>query len=273
MAVGSLGPVRFFNDFTFMLDSMVPAATGENLGGGVGLVGVNEGVLDTTNDESGGVLDITTDTGDNDNQVLVSGVFVPSEGGMWMEARFKITDSVAATRAAVFCGFTETLSDTTPVMPFERATATNDFNGSGDAGALIGMAFDSDSTILEFFAVAGNDAAGIACVDANGAAVANGVQQVTGSGVGSFNGTILTADRWYIVRVEINASRIGRVYFGDYDGGASLTVPLREVLRTTTLMEDVVYHAVLMIENRSAANERLEVDYFMGEGGRNWAAN
>ena len=140
---------------------------------------------------------------------------------------------------------------------------------------MLGMAFDSDSTILEWFAVAGDNAAGIACTNALGNTTSvTGVQQVSGSsGVGSFNGTILTADRYYIVRVEIDASRVGRIYFGDYDGGASLSVPMRLVMTTTTLMQDEPYHAVLLIENRSGANERLEVDYFIGEAGRNWASN
>src|SRR3990167_8685872 len=204
MAIGSLGRVRFGNHFASLLDSMVPAATGENLGGGVGLVGVNEGVLDSTVDESGGVLDVTTDTGDNDNECLVAGVFVPSEGGMWMEARFKITDSVATTRAAVFCGFAETLSDTTPVLPFERATATNTFN----PGGFLGVGFDSDSTILECFAVSGDGSAGIAGARKDGTAVASGAQQITGA-VGVPGGTLLNADVWYIVRVEIDPSGLG----------------------------------------------------------------
>ena len=154
-------------------------------------------------------------------------------------------------------------------MPFERATATNTFNGTG---AMLGVAFDSDSTLLEFFAIAGDAAAGIACTNKNGTAVATGVQQLTGA-AGVPGGTIATADRYYIVRVELDAGRQGRVYFGDYDGGDSLTKPLNLVLTTTTLMQNELYHAVLMIENRSGANERLEVDYFFGEAGRQWAAN
>src|SRR3972149_8041577 len=181
MAIGSLGRVKLGSDFTgFGSDVKVPAATGETLEGGIGLCGVNEGELNATVDESGGVIAITTDTGDDDNEVLWAGVFVPSEGGMWMEARFKVPTSVAATRAAVFCGFTETLSKATPVMPFERATATNTFNGTG---GMLGVAFDSDSTILEAFAAAGGGAAGLTSLDAAGAATdATGVQQGAGGG-------------------------------------------------------------------------------------------
>lgn len=268
MAIGTKGTIEFGNDFTSGVDSKVPSTTGEFLGGGVGLVGVNEGALDFTADEPGGVLDITTDTGDDDNEALIAGVFKPSDGGMWMEARFKITDSVAATRAAVWCGFAETMSKSTPVMPTERATATATYN----AGGHLGVMFDSDSTLLEFFAVAGDGSALLANVDKNGAVgAANGIQLTGAAGIPG--GVIATADRWYIVRVEIDPNGLGRVYFGDQNG-ALLTNPLQVVLRNTTALGvDDNFHAVLMIENRSAANERLEVDYFIGGGGRDWRAN
>lgn len=269
MAIGTLGKIRFENDFTGGIDVMVPAATGEYLGGGIGLFGVNEGSLTFTADEPGGVLDITTDTADDDNTCLVAGKFKPSDGGMWMEARFKITDSVAATRAAVWCGFAETLSTTTPVMPSERATATTTYNSGGH----IGVMFDSDSTLLEFFGVSGDGSALLANRDKNRAVgAANGIQLTGAAGIPG--GTIATADRWYIVRVEIDPNGLGRVYFGDYDGGASLSKRLELVLENTTALgTGDTFHAVLMIENRSAANERLEVDYMVGEGWRDWSAN
>ena len=272
MPQGSRGDIVAWNDFTSLLQQTVIATTGHVLGGGWAVFGVNEGTLDFTVDEPGGILDITTDTGDNDNEVVVAAGFKPGDGGMEMEVRFKIPDSVAATRASVFVGFTETLDTATPVLPFERATATNTFNGTG---GMIGIAFDSDSTLLEFFAIAGDAGAGLASVDAKGAVTdATGVQLVTGTDSNAVpGGTILTADRWYLVRVEVGPDRIGRVYLGDYDGGASLTKDLKLVLETTALLPDETYHAVAMIENRSAANERLEIDYPYARGSRDWSAN
>ena len=38
----------------------------------------------------------------------------------------------------------------------------------------------------------------------------------------------------------------------------------------TLLTSTDLFYAVLMIENRSAAANVLEVDYFYGEGGRDW---
>ena len=259
MARGSLGVIRFGNDFTSVgFDAFVPTATGLELGGGVGFYGVNEGALAFTVDEPGGVLDITTDVGDDDNNCLVAGTFKPADGGMWMETRFKITDSVATTRAAVWCGFTETLSVTTPVMPVERTGTTNTFN----AGGSLGVMFDSDSTILRFFATAADGSAALAGKNSKTAAVVT-------AGVLDLANT-MTADRWYVVRVEIAPNGLGRVLFGDIDTGD----PLETVFENTTALgTGDNFHACLMIENRSAANERLEVDYFTGEGYRDWAVD
>lgn len=271
MAIGTKGTIDFDNDFTGVSGVIVIPATGIALGGGVGVIGIGTtGSLTATLDEPGGVVAILTTASDDENAFLVAGNFKPADGGMWMEARFKIPTSVAATREAVWCGFTETLNQTTPVMPSERATATTTYNGTG---GMIGVMFDGDSTLLEFFAVAGDGGAVLANKDYKGTAgVANGIQ-LTGS-AGLPGGTILTADRWYIVRVEIKTNGIGRVYFGDYDGGASLTKNLALVLETTAALGTAdSFTACLGIENRAAADEELEVDYFIGGGYRDWSAN
>lgn len=270
MAIGTKGTIPFDNDFNGISGVIVIPATGIALGNGVGVIGIGAtGSLTAVLDEPGGIVSILTTATDNDNEALVSGNYKPADGGMWMEARFKIPTSVAATREAVWCGFTETFDQTTPVMPSERATATMTYNGTG---GMLGVVFDGDSTLLEFFAVAGDGGAAIATKDKNGAVGAAGGIQLTGA-AGIPGGTILTADRWYIVRVEIDPNGKGRVYLGDYDGGASLTKPLQLVLENTTALgTGDSFTAILMIENRAAADEELEVDYFYGEGFRDWAA-
>lgn len=260
MARGTIGAIKFGSDFLGIFpEAVVPSATlNEMLGGELWLIGVQEGSIIGTFDEPGGVLDITTDVGDNDNQVIYTGMFKPIDGGMWMEARFKITDSVAATRAAVWCGFTETLAKDTPVMPVERTGTTNTFN----AGGSLGVMFDSDSTILRFFATAADGSAALAAKNSKtGTAITTGVLDL---------GNTMTADRWYVVRVEIGSNGKGRVYFGDIDSGDELELVFEN---TTALGTGDNFHAALLIENRSAANERLEVDYFIGEGYRDWAVD
>ena len=143
-------------------------------------------------------------------------------------------------------------------MPVERATATNTFNTGGSLGVM----FDSDSTILRFFATAADGAAALAAKNSKtAAAITTGVLDLANT---------MTADRWYVVRVEIAPNGLGRVLFGDIDTGD----PLETVFENTTALgTGDNFHACLMIENRSAANERLEVDYIIGEGYRDWAVD
>lgn len=262
MAQGSRGLIRFENDFTGAPSTSaagVPLALHNVLGGGVGLIGVNEGVLGQTVDEPGGILAITTDTGDNDNQAIYAGTFKPADGGMWMECRLKITDSVAATRAAVFVGWTETLALDTPVMPAETATATTTYNGTG---GMAGFVFDSDATTIAWRYVVGDAGAALATVKADGTA---------GTAIGiTANTQTLAADRWYLFRVEITPAGIARGFFGDLGSGDKLTYIGQN---TTALGTSDCFHAVALIENRSGADENLEVDYFEGEGYRDWAAD
>jgi hypothetical protein len=260
MAQGSNGTVRAFNDFNGLPDGIagVPDATGENFGGGWGLIGVNEGVVTSTVDEPGGVLSITTDTADNDNHALFSGTYKPADGGMFMEARFKLAN-VAAVKSAVFCGFTETLSLTTPVMPAETATVTTTYNGTG---GMAGFVFDSDATTLAWRFVAGDGGVALATIDALGAA---------GTAIGiTANTTAVTADRWYYVRVEVTPSGIARGYFGDIGAGSQLRFIGRN---TTALGVNDCFHACLLIENRDGNAEVLEVDFVEAEGSRDWSAD
>ena len=270
MAQGSRSLIRFENDFTAPpggITTGVPDALFNNLGGGVGLIGVSEGVLAMTVDEDGGIIDITTNTNDNDNQALVAGAFKPSSGGMWMECRCKIPDSVATLRAAVFVGFSETLAKDTPVMPAETATTTTTYNGTG---GMAGFVMDSDATVIAWRFVAGDAAAALATKAGpyNGSSLAVGA---AGTALGIIaNKDTLTADRWYLFRVEITPAGHARGYFGDIGSGRELAL-VGET--TAALGSGDCFHAVALIENRSAANERLEVDYFEGEGYRDWRAD
>ena len=133
---GTFGEVKVWEDFLHFEDNIAAAgvATGIVYGAGyvsvgeLGLVSVNEGSLAWTIDEDGGILAITTDTGDNDNAVLLAGRYRPANGGVEMETRFKFA---SATVDAVEAGFAETMALNTPVMPAEFATATMTYNGSG----------------------------------------------------------------------------------------------------------------------------------------------
>ena len=247
MAQGTIGRLRAFNDF-LAFDATAVNATSMQLGGGVGLIGVEEGSVVSTIDEPGGVIKITTDTADNNNHFLVSGPFQPDDGGMYMECRFKLADTGAAD-CAVSAGFSETMNEGTPALPAEYATTTLTLNGTGGMAVLL---FDSDGTAVDWRPVIADAGAVLAGTNCGGTAL----------------GATITDDRWYIVRVEITPDGMATIYFGDADDAAKLELVSSN---TVALDIDVPYTAFLAIENRAAAAEVLEVDYFLAEGSRDWS--
>jgi len=239
VGVGSFGRLRVFEDFLGAPEVAAMTTVAASVGN-VGYVTVNEGSFAPTVDEPGGILAITTDTADNDNCAVYAGPFKPADGGCAMEARFKMAD---ITTGAVYCGFSETLDATTPVMPAEFATATMTYNGTG---SIIGIQFDSDGTGTtdDWRAVFGDAAAAKSNADANG----------TRAYEAAVN------DEWDVVRVEIGADATARVLLNGR--------VIKEIADACTVAD--VQHACLIIENRSAAASVLEVDYFYAEGGRDW---
>jgi len=238
---GSWGTISASNDFNGNFEDVTWAATSVDLNHGTWLVSVNEGTLQQVLDESGGVLQFLTDTGDNDNATILQGVYDPSKGVMRMEARFKVADDVANT--ALFVGFSQTMVAATPVMPAEFATATMTYNGTG---GMLGMQWDSDATTNAWKAVCGDAGA------------------VAGSASFGANGTDATdaavADEYDIVRVELHPGGYGECWLNEELVAAGATG-----LTTTDL-----FYAVCMCENRAAAALEFEVDYMKSSCARDW---
>ena len=234
---GSYGRIHDIEDFTGVGEPTW--VTGVGALGKVAYTSVNEGSFAMTVDEPGGIIAVTTDTADNDNFAAFVGPFKPADGTIWIEARIKVGD-VGAAQTAVNVGFTEILDKVTPVMPFELATATLTVNGSGiDAAALL---FDTDATTITWRA-------------ASAAAAAD-----TSGDNGYDTGIAPVADRWDVVRVVIDIN--GDAYF--YLNGA--LVKKTEDAVTASAIQ----HGYVMIENRAAGAEVLEVDYIAWEANRDW---
>lgn len=242
MTQSTFGRLMVWDDF-LAPDNDLTWGTGTVKVGNFGFVSVNEGSFEWTVDEPGGIVAITTDTGDNDNAALMAGTFKPADGGMFMEARFKFSN----VDCAIFAGFTETLALDTPVMPAEFATATMTYNGTG---GMIGVNYDVDGTTDDFRAVGGDGGAATGDADTNGTAASE----------------TITADEWYIVRVEVDPDGTGRVYVGHKNS----TLDKVKEFNTAPITATDVFYAVLMIENRTATARVLEVDYMCAEGGRDW---
>lgn len=218
----------------------------------LGFTSVNEGSFASTVDEPGGILAITTDTGDDDNAALFSGPFKPADGTLTFEARFKYSN----VDLAIFVGFTQTLDGATPVMPAEFATTTMTYNGTG---GMVGFNYDVDGTTDDFRAVMGS----------GGAAVA-------GSGNGTRANATLTADAWFEARVVIypdGAAECWLGHQGDVDSQSHPRLKLVKRFEAGGISATAVYFPTLMVENRSGNARVLEVDYMRGWANRDWAYN
>lgn len=247
------GVIEVWSDFTGIINDVV-WGTGTlvaPLANGIGFTSVNEGSFASTVDEPGGILAITTDTGDNDNAVLFAGPFFARDGGMEMKARFKYSDM----DCAIFVGFQETVSLTAPVMGAEFATATMTY---GNIGNVVGFNYDVDGTTDDFRAVMGDGQA--ALLDSG-----NGVRaQAT-----------LTADRWFEAQVIVHRDGSAECWLSDVGHVDADGIPTLRLIKHfrkgstgTALNTTDPMSAILMIENRSANARVLEVDYFGAKGYR-----
>ena len=251
MPRGNFGEIRAFNDFTGTYETVTWDAATVELGGGWGLYSVNEGTIQDVKDEEGGIIQLLTDTGDNDNAALVAGPFKPSNGGCVMEARFKVADDL---NVAIFAGFMETMVVATPVMAAEYATATMSIAGSG---GVAGLQYDLDGT-TDFFRAASGDGGAVTGTNKNGTAIT--ATTTTNSG------QTVTADKFVVARVEISPS--GRI---DSLLAADKELTLVDSITGAITASDLFY-AVLMLENREAAAKEFEVDYVYARGFRDWTA-
>ena len=126
------------------------------------------------------------------------------------------------------------------------------YNGSG---GMVGVNYDVDGTTDDFRSVFGDAGA------ASSGATSNGARA----------GWTVTADRWVIVRAEIDQDGRSRVYVGGdgVQGDSTEGLYLVEELADAVTASDQFY-AVLMIENRSGNARVLEVDYGVAKGARDW---
>lgn len=251
IAIGS-GRIPFGSDFVGTYAAVVVDAGGQTstLPGDIGYCSVNEGSFTSVVDESGGILGMVADSGNDDNAVIMCGKFSPRDGKMVVRARFKYSD----VDCAVFVGFTETLVIATPVMPAEFASAAMTYNGTG---GMLGLQYDVDGTTDDFRAVIGD----------GGAAISD-------SSAGIRASATVTADRWMEAEVIMDEDGGGECWLGQSGNANALNMNKLSLVKrfsTGTLLTNTdLFYAVLMIENRTANARTLEVDYFTGETGRDW---
>lgn len=245
------GKITFGSDFVGTYAAVVVDSGGQTstLPGDIGYASVAEGSFTSVVNESGGILGMVADTGNDENAVIMCGVFSPRDGKMVVRARFKYSN----VDCAVFVGWAETLNIGTPVMPAEFASTAMTYN----PGGMIGLQYDVDGTTDDFRAVMGDGSAAI-----------------SDSSAGIRASATVTADRWFEAEVILNEDGSGECWLGQSGSVSSLLMNKLSLVKRfsagTLLTNTDLFYAVLMIENRSANARTLEVDYFAGEAGRDW---
>ena len=241
------GKISVFEDFTSPENDETWVAGGFAVGN-VSVTSVNEGTIEYTVDESGGILALTTDTADNDNVALYVTPMRPADGRMVLEVRVK-TDAVTTT--AIFAGFSETLAIDTPVMPAEYATATMTYNGTG---GIVGAVWDPDATTNVWRSALGDGGAISGTSSTVGGVAATSLPVVVSAGVAVNN-------VWDVIRCEVG---------NDGSGLVSVNGVILEERAAVVTATDLL-HPVVMFENRDGSANVVEIDYFAALGGRNWS--
>ena len=247
MGQGSFGTIEVLEHFVGGFPGVTVGTTVLPAGPeGVMFSSVQEGTFSEVTDEPGGILQILTDTAAGDNHFFTIGPFRPADGGVVMEARFKVSD---ITTSALYCGFQETVHASTPVFAAQITTETFAYGG---VGGFAGLQFDQNSTTDDWRAVAGDS--GVANFSADSDATR------------AYNPPV--NDKWDVIRVEIDPNRDVRMYLAG-DTGPSV---LKLVKGATDVMTDTsLLYAVLAIEVQTADTDlTLEVDYMYARGYRDW---
>lgn len=246
MGQGSYGKLHGFNDFLTSHEDLTWEATSTPLGEGWWMTSVNNGTINTVTDEPGGVVQFLTATADNDNVALQSGLYRPTDGQLWMEARFKVADDIANT--AVFFGFTETLLQASPVIPLAFSGSTMAYAGTG---GIAGLLWDSNATTNDWRAATGD-----------GGAATAGAGNGTRANISSWS-----ADEYIVLKVELGADGTSHMYVA-MDGEQQLT-------RVASFIGGVTpgdnFYAALICQNLTGAALEFEVDYVGVSGYRDWS--
>ena len=269
MAVqGTYGKIRVFEDFNgWGATASIADATAGTRYNDLCFIAVS-GAVDFINtlDESGGVASFSGAAGAADGIVITSSPLQPSASGtIVMEARFK---GASATDLRVFCGWQETLDTAETVNPFTLSTTTLTSN---DAGNAVGFYADTGATTDDFRFHASLDGTELTTA----AVYAPGSTSTTLGALGIRTNTTITADSWYIARVEINPDGTALGYFGHTTmaGGAALAPRLvARLTNSGALDQTALYYPVLHLLAESTGDPLLECDYFGFTGNRDWAA-
>ena len=247
---GTHGRVSIFEDFTTMQDDSGLAMT-DGLGLTFNDIRIIEisGVVTIDQDvtRGGGIATFSGAGGAGDGVVITAAPFVPADGQMWMECRFKPS---VLTSLQMFVGFQETMDRDETVIPFTLNGTTLTDNATGSTW---GLYYDTTATTDDWRAAAADDGT---------------IKSVSGTLGVRANATIV-ADKFMVVRVEVDQSGGGRVFYGD-DSVGNGGLKLVDEIPAGTLDTAAVLHPIIHLIDPGTADPLWSVDYFAAEGGRSW---
>ena len=249
MSQGTKGYVEVWEDFMSMQDDgglTIVDATGVAFNN-IRLNAISgDVVFDQVVTAGAGLASFSGAAGAADGINISCAPFRPVDGQMWMECRFKYA---AWADAQLFVGFQETLDRDEAVNPFTLSGTTLTDNNTGNTW---GAYFDTGATTDDIRAAASQ---------------AGTIHSASGT-LGVRANATLTADKFIIIRVELNPHGGGEVYVADTAATGGLK--LVDVLPNGSLSTTAVYYPVAHLAANSTGDELMSVDYFACGGGRTW---
>ena len=260
---GSRGRIDVFEDFHGIGAAFtISDATAGTRYNDLCMVAVSGDVAaDYTVDEPGGVISFSGAAGAADGVAIFGSPMIPGTcGTMVVEARAKVS---AATDYRFFCGFQQTVSLSETVNPYTLSGTTLTANAAGE---VVGFYYDTQATTDDFRFMAGANSAASTSAALD---YALGGATTLGS-LGVRCNATLTADRWFIARVEIDTDGTARGYFGDETMANVNGLTHIATLRAGDLSTTATYYPILQLLEQSTGDPTHELDYFHFKGNRDW---
>lgn len=261
------GKIGFFEDFqTLIEDTDITVADADGLRhNDIQIVAVSGDVtVNSTVDEPNGVWAFSGAGAAADGPALLSAPMRPDRNGtIVVGGRCKVS---TAADFRLFAGFMSTADRDETVMPFTLNGTTLTANNSGEA---VGWYFDSQATtdLVRFM----SSTAGVADTTASVYNHQTGVQTTLGSlGIGATTMT-LTADKYFVWKIEMDPDGAARAWIGDETMGVK-GLKLIATLAKGTLTTTSLYFPALMMVAQTTGDPTFEIDYFYGSGNRYWGA-
>src|SRR3989304_1309774 len=219
-------------------------------------------IILSTVDESGGVLSINGAAGAGDGLALIGLPMQPSSNGtLRMGARFK---GASATDLRVFVGFAETVAVAEPVNPFTLSGSTLTSNDAGNAAGFYTDTSATDDDFRFHYSLDGTESTTAPLYSSLSGATTLGA-------LGIRSNCTITADSWYVARVEIDAGGGCTGYFGGPGMANQNGLTKIAHMKAGTFDQTALVYPVLYLLASSTGDPLLECDYMWAKGNRDWA--